>query len=127
MCTWKIFFATNIIFHLPKDQHLKKIQQIEELLNITRDNIKEESKKHFTALWLVGNSTKTDLRSIRVVLNVTRGNIVRQLKEVQNNFTEQVHFLCYFKTEWTSHWPLHVSVITHSITLKLLIQKTLSS
>nr|XP_058943546.1 collectin-12-like [Pocillopora verrucosa] len=72
------------------DQHLKKIQQIEELVNITRDNIKEESKKHFTALWLVGNSTKMDLRSIRVVLNVTRGNIVRQLKEVQNNFTEQV-------------------------------------
>ena len=127
MCTWRIFFATNIIFHFPKDQHLKKIQQIEELLNITRDNIKEESKKHFTALWLVGNSTKMDLRSIRVVLNVTRGNIVRQLKEMQNNLTEQVHFLCYFKTEWTSHWTLHVSVITHSITLKLLIQKTLSS
>ena len=41
MCTWKIFFATNIIFHFPKDQNLKKIQQIEELLNITRDNIKE--------------------------------------------------------------------------------------
>ena len=94
MCTWKILFAINILFHFPKDQNLKRIQQIEELLNITRENIKEESKKHFTALWLAGNSTKIDLKSIRMVLNETRGNIVGQLKEVQDNLTEQVHYLC---------------------------------
>ena len=29
-----------------------------------------------------------------------------------------------FKTDWTSLWPLHVRVITHSITLRLLTQKT---
>ena len=68
-----------------------------------------------------------DLRSIREVLNVTRGNIVRQLKEMQNNLTEQVHFLCYFKTEWTSHWPLHVRVITHSITLKFIDSENITS
>nr|XP_058940010.1 collectin-12-like [Pocillopora verrucosa] len=72
------------------DQHLNRIQQIEKLLNVTRENMKEESKKYFTALWLTGNSTKMDLQSIRMVLNVTRGNIVRQLKEVQDNLTEQV-------------------------------------
>ena len=95
MCTCKILFAINILFYFPKDQNLKRIQQIEELLNITRENIKEESKKHFTALWLAGNSTKIDLKSIRMVLNETRGNIVGQLKEVQDNLTEQVHYLCY--------------------------------
>ena len=57
--------------------------------------MKEESKKYFTALWLTGNSTQMDLQSIRMVLNVTRGNIVRQLKEVQDNLTEQVHYLYY--------------------------------
>ncbi|CAH3044120.1 unnamed protein product, partial [Pocillopora meandrina] len=72
------------------DQHHNRIQQIEELLNLTRKNMKEESKKYFTALWLTGNSTKMDLQSISMVLNVTRGNIVRQLKEVQDNLTEQV-------------------------------------
>ena len=82
-------------FYFPKDQHLKRIQQIEKLLNITRENMKEESKKYFTALWLAGNSTKTDLQSISMVLNATRGNIVRQLKEVRDNVTEQVHYLCY--------------------------------
>ena len=96
MCTWNIFFAINIIFfYFPKDQHHNRIQQIEELLNVTRKNMKEESKKYFTALWLTGNSTKMDLQSISMVLNETRGNIVRQLKEVQDNLTEQVHYLCY--------------------------------
>ena len=57
--------------------------------------MKEESKKYFTALWLTGNSTKMDLQSIRMVLNVTRGNIARQLEEVQDNLTEQVHYLYY--------------------------------
>ena len=97
MRTWKIFFRhkPSFLFYLTKDQHLNRIQQIEELLNVTRENMKEESKKYFTALWLTGNSTKMDLQSIRMVLNVTRGNIVRQLKEVQDNLTEQVHYLYY--------------------------------
>ena len=82
-------------FYFPKDQNLKRIQQIEKLLNITRENMKEESKKYFTALWLAGNSTITDLQSISMVSNATRGNIVRQLKEVRDNLTEQVHYLCY--------------------------------
>ena len=90
-----IFRHKHSFFYFPKDQHLNRIQQIEKLLNITRENMKEESKKYFTALWLAGNSTKTDLQSIRVVLNATRGNIVRQLKEVQDNLTEQVHYLWY--------------------------------
>ena len=90
-----IFRRKHSFFYFPKDQHLNRIQQIEKLLNITRENMKEESKKYFTALWLAGNSTKTDLQSIRVVLNATRGNIVRQLKEVQENLTKQVHYLCY--------------------------------
>ena len=113
MCTWKFFFATNIIFHFPKNQHLKKIQHIEESLNITRDNMKEESKNHYTALWLVGNSTKMDLRSIRVVLNVTRGNMARQLKEVQDNLTEQVHFLCYLYLRLNE--PIQLSFINETV------------
>ena len=80
-------------FYFPKDQHLKRIQQVEELINITRKKMKEESKRYLNALWLAGNSTKTDLQSIRMVLNATCGNIVRQLKEVQDNLTEQVHYL----------------------------------
>ena len=91
----KYFFRhQHYFFYFPKDRHHNRIQQIEELLNVTRKNMKEESKKYFTALWLTGNSTKMDLQSISMVLNVTRGNIVRQLKEVQDNLTEQVHYLC---------------------------------
>ena len=59
----------------------------------TMKKMKEESKRYLTALWLAGNSTKADLQSIRMVLNATRGNIVRQLKEVQDNLTEEVHYL----------------------------------
>ena len=96
-CAPEIFFSpsTLFFFYFPKDQHHNRIQQIEELLNLTRKNMKEESKKYFTALWLTGNSTKMDLQSISMVLNVTRSNIFRQLKEVQDNLTEQVHYLCY--------------------------------
>ena len=120
MCTWKFFFATNIIFHFPKNQHLKKIQHIEELLNITRGNMKEESKNHYTALWLVGNSTKMDLRSIRVVLNVTRGNMARQLKEVQDNLTEQVHFLCYLYLRLNEPIQLSIKLYNYHLLTRLL-------
>ncbi|XP_022806845.1 collectin-12-like isoform X2 [Stylophora pistillata] len=72
------------------DEDLKKIRQIESLLNVTRENVREELKNHFTALWLAGNSTKMDLQSVRMVLNVTRDTIVGQLKKVQDNLTEQV-------------------------------------
>ena len=85
----KGFFVISVLFFIFRRINTSRGKEI----NITRKKMKEESKRYLTALWLAGNSTKTDLQSIRMVLNATRGNIVRQLKEVQDNLTEQVHYL----------------------------------
>ena len=56
----------------------------------------------------------------RVVLNVTRGNMARQLKEVQDNLTEQVHFLRYLYLRLNEPIQLSIKLYNYHLLTRLL-------
>ena len=95
MCTWNMFLGIKILFLFSEGSKPQQDSANREIAQHYSWKHERRVQKVFFALWLAGNSTKTDLQSISMVLNATRGNIVRQLKEVRDNLTEQVHYLCY--------------------------------
>ncbi|KAJ7370686.1 hypothetical protein OS493_030804, partial [Desmophyllum pertusum] len=72
-----------------EEQHSMKIQGLENLLNNTRKDIKEVSREHFKTLWSAGNFTNAELRRVWTAVNSTQIDLLRQLKKVKDNFTEQ--------------------------------------
>lgn len=75
---------------LPKELYLKKIQGLEDLLNVTREDIKEMSRNHSTELSLAQNNTRTEFQGIWCAINSTQSDLQRELKKVKVNLTEQV-------------------------------------
>ena len=67
-----------------------KIQGLENLLNNTRNDIKEVSREHFKTLWLAGNFTNAELHRVWTAVKSTQIDLLRQLKKVKDNLTEQV-------------------------------------
>ncbi|KAJ7351862.1 hypothetical protein OS493_035167 [Desmophyllum pertusum] len=74
-----------------EEQHSKKIQGLENLLNVTRKDINEVSREHFKTLWLAGNFTNAELRRVWTSMNLTQIDLLRQLKKVKDNLTEQLN------------------------------------
>ncbi|KAJ7351858.1 hypothetical protein OS493_035163, partial [Desmophyllum pertusum] len=74
-----------------EEQHSKKIQRLENLLNDTRKDIKEVSREHFKTLWLAGNFTNAELHRVWTAVNLTQIDLLRQLKKVKYNLTEQLN------------------------------------
>ncbi|KAJ7351854.1 hypothetical protein OS493_035159 [Desmophyllum pertusum] len=74
-----------------EEQHSKTIQGLENLLNVTRKDIKEVSREHFKTLWLAGNFTNAELRRVWTAMNLTQIDLLRQLKKVEDNLTEQLN------------------------------------
>ncbi|XP_078349722.1 uncharacterized protein LOC144634584 [Oculina patagonica] len=71
--------------------HFKKIQSLQNLLNSTRQDIKEMSREHLTALSLAGNFTRRELQGIWAVINSTKTGLLGQIKKVTDNLTEQLN------------------------------------
>ncbi|KAJ7351849.1 hypothetical protein OS493_035154, partial [Desmophyllum pertusum] len=74
-----------------EEQHSKNIQRLENLLNVTRQDINNVSQEHFKTLWLAGNFTNAELRRVKVAVNLTQIDLRRQLQKVKDNLTEQVN------------------------------------
>ena len=80
----------NKIFLL-KELHFKRIQGLENLLNFTRQDIKKVSRQQLTALSLAGNLTRREFHGVWTAVNSTQNDLLRQIKKVKDNLTEQVN------------------------------------
>ena len=81
----------NFAFFVPKEFHLKKIQGLEDLLNVTREDIKEISRNHSTELSLAQNNTKRVFQGIWCAINSTQSDLQGELQKVKVNLTKQVN------------------------------------
>ena len=63
---------------------------MENLLNVTQEEISNVSREHSTALRLAKNSTDEELHRVWTKVNLTQINLLQQLKKVQNDLTELV-------------------------------------
>jgi len=81
----------TIICFLPKEFHLKKIQGLEDLLNVTREDIKEISRIHSTKLSLAQNITRREFQAIWCAINSTQSDLQEELQKVKVNLTKQVN------------------------------------
>jgi len=71
--------------------HFKKIQDLENLLNSTRQNAQEVSRQHFTAIWAAGNLTMKEFHRVWAAMNTSQNSLVEKLREVKDNLTEQLN------------------------------------
>ncbi|KAJ7351860.1 hypothetical protein OS493_035165 [Desmophyllum pertusum] len=69
----------------------RKFSASRTLLNDTRKDIKEVSREHFKTLWLAGNFTNAELHRVWTAVNLTQIDLLRQLKKVKYNLTEQLN------------------------------------
>ncbi|KAJ7351851.1 hypothetical protein OS493_035156 [Desmophyllum pertusum] len=74
-----------------EEQHSKKIQDLDNLLNVTRQDINNVSQEYFKTLWLTGNFTNAELHRVWTAVNLTQIDLLRQLKKVKDNLTEQLN------------------------------------
>mgnify|MGYP000441728192 CR=1 FL=1 len=73
-----------------KDHHSKLIQHLTNMLNDTREDMRNMSREQSTALELTQNSTVTELLRVRMLVNSTQTILLTQLKKVHENMTEKV-------------------------------------
>jgi len=73
-----------------QELHFKKIKDLENLLNSTRQNAQEVSRQHFTAIWSAGNLTQKEFHRLWAAMNTSQNNFVEKLRQVKENLTEQV-------------------------------------
>ena len=83
--------TNNNFAFLLKEFHHKKIQRLEDLLNVTREDIKEISRNHSTELSLAQNITRIEFQGIWCAINSTQSDLQGELKKVKVNLTEQVN------------------------------------
>jgi len=80
----------SFMYFLLQELHFKKIQDLENLLNSTRQNAQEVSRQHFTAIWAAGNLTMKEFHRVWAAMNTSQNSLVEKLREVKDNLTEQV-------------------------------------
>ena len=73
-----------------KDRHSELIQHLTNMLNDTREDMRNMSREQSTALELTKNSTVTELLRVRMLVNSAQTIILTQLKKVHENMTEKV-------------------------------------
>ena len=73
-----------------QEKNLKKIHDLENLLNVTREDAREMSRQHFIALWSAGNLTKKEIHSVWTAVNTSQVHLLGKLRRVEDNLTEQV-------------------------------------
>ena len=77
-------------FFLLKDHHSELIQYLTNMLNDTREDMRNMSREQSTALELTQNSTVTELLRVRMLVNSAQTILLTQLKKVHENMTEKV-------------------------------------
>ena len=75
---------------LLKDHHSELIQYLTNMLNDTREDMRNMSREQSTALELTQNSTVTELLRVRMLVNSAQTILLTQLKKVHENMTEKV-------------------------------------
>ena len=75
---------------LLKDHHSELIQYLANMLNDTREDMRNMSREQSTALELTQNSTVTELLRVRMLVNSAQTILLTQLKKVHENMTEKV-------------------------------------
>ena len=73
-----------------KDHHSDLIQYLTNMLNDTREDMRNMSREQSTALELTQNSTVTELLRVRMLVNSAQTILLTQLKKVHENMTEKV-------------------------------------
>ena len=84
------------MYFFSKEQCYKKIVDIENKLNSTREDAEESSRRHLTALWSAGNSTKKEFQKVWTAVNATNIGLLEKLREVKDNLTDQVNCISYY-------------------------------
>ena len=73
-----------------KDHHSKLIQHLTNMLNDTREDMRNMSREQSTALELAQNSTVAELLRVRMLVDSTQTILLTQLKKVHENMTKKV-------------------------------------
>ena len=73
-----------------KDRHSELIQHLTNMLNDTREDMRNMSREQSTALELTQNSTVTELLRVRMLVNSAQTILLTQVKKVHENMTEKV-------------------------------------
>ena len=77
-------------YFILKDHHFKLIKHLTNMLNDTREDMRNMSREQSTALEQVKNSTVTELLRVRMLVNSTQTILLTQLKKVHEIMTENV-------------------------------------
>ena len=67
-----------------------KLQDLEKMLNSSRQVAEEASWKHLTALWSVENNAKKEIDKVWAAMNETGKQLDEKLVKIRHNLTGQV-------------------------------------
>ncbi|XP_044185144.1 uncharacterized protein LOC114957841 isoform X4 [Acropora millepora] len=73
------------------DKHLRKIQNLEILMNVTRQEAEEANWQHSTALWSAGNFTLKEFLRVWTTVNASQAVFSQELRKVRNNFARKLN------------------------------------
>lgn len=73
------------------NHHFTKLQDLEILLNATRQDAKEISWQHLTALWSAGNRTKKEFQRVWTSVNTSQVVLSDKLRKVKYNLTKELN------------------------------------
>lgn len=73
------------------DKHLTKIQNLEILMNVTRQEAEEANWQHSTALWSAGNFTLKEFLRVWTAVNASQAVFSQELRKVRNNFSRKLN------------------------------------
>lgn len=73
------------------DKHLKKIQNLEILMNVNRQEAEEANWQHSTALWSAGNFTLKEFLRVWTAVNASQAVFSQELRKLRNNFARKLN------------------------------------
>lgn len=73
------------------DKHLRKIQNLEILMSVTRQEAEEANWQHSTALWSSGNFTLKEFLRVWTAVNASQAVFSQELRKVGNNFARKLN------------------------------------
>lgn len=73
------------------DKHLRKIQNLEILMNVTRHEAEKANWQHSTALWSAGNFTLKEFLRVWTAVNASQAVFSQELRKVRNNFARKLN------------------------------------
>ncbi|XP_068730548.1 collectin-12-like [Montipora capricornis] len=74
-------------------QHMKKIQELEGLVNRTRQEANKANWKHYTALLSAGNQAKEEFHRVWTVVNTSQVVLSKQIRKLHDNLIQEDEYL----------------------------------